>query len=78
MQYQIPRLPKQELTFQRIMMYSQTQTQSGYSSYGTYLYGAFLSILTFVVGAIILFYVVSQSVSQDKWVFFTTNVSDCS
>ena len=41
-------------------MTSQTQAQSGYSSYGQYLYGAFLSILTFVVGAIILFYVVSQ------------------
>ena len=46
------------------MMTSQTQTQSGYSSYGQYLYGAFLSILTFVVGAILLFYLVSQFVEK--------------
>ena len=47
------------LTFQSKMMSSQAQTQCGYSSYGNYLYGAFLSILTFVIGAIMLFYVVS-------------------
>merc|ERR1719461_106438 len=40
-------------------MTSQTQAQSGYSSYGNYLYGSFLSILTFVVGAIVLFYVLT-------------------
>ena len=54
------------LTFQRMMMNSQAQNQCGYSSYGRYLYGGFLSVLTFVVGAIILFYVVSQSVVSSE------------
>merc|ERR1719415_381175 len=40
-------------------MSSQAQTQCGYSSYGNYLYGSFLSILTFVLGAIVLFYVLT-------------------
>merc|ERR1719419_1892964 len=46
-------------TFQIKMMSSQAQAQCGYSSYGNYLYGSFLSILTFVLGAIVLFYVLT-------------------
>ena len=48
------------------MMSTQSQTQCGYSSYGSYLYGGFLSVLTFVVGAIILFYVVSGAINDVK------------